>query len=264
MKIMQHPWTRYVSIGDSFAEGVGDDEPSLPNGVRGWSDRVAEELSKSVDDFAYANLAIRGRLLEQIRDEQAEAALALKPDLISVSAGGNNIIRPGAGPDAVAADLEDLVRTLSRDGATVVFFNGPDIGKTPVLRQIRGRVGIYNSNLNGVATRTDSVVVDLWNAKHLQEARMWAPDRLHFSPTGHHEIAILVLNALGVDHSLTHLEPEPLPHQSWRQARASDITWAREHLGPWVVRRLTGKSSGDTISPKRPDALPIRTDRSPS
>ena len=261
---MQHPWTRYVSIGDSFAEGVGDDEPNLPNGVRGWSDRVAEELSKSVDGFAYANLAIRGRLLEQIREEQAEAALALKPDLISVSAGGNNMLRPGAGPDAVAAELESLVQLLGRDGATVVFFNGPDIGKTPVLRQIRGRVGIYNSNLLGVATRNNAVVVDLWNAKHLQEPQMWAPDRLHFSPIGHHEISILVLDALGVEHSLTHLEPEPLPQRSWRQARASDITWAREHLGPWVVRRITGKSSGDTISPKRPNAEPMRTDQSPS
>lgn len=261
---MQHPWTRYVSIGDSFAEGVGDEEPSLPNGVRGWSDRVAEELSKSVDGFAYANLAIRGRLLEQIRVEQAEAALALKPDLISVSAGGNNMLRPGAGPDSVAADLESLVQMLGRDGATVLFFNGPDIGKTPVLRQIRGRVGIYNSNLAGIATRNEAVVVDLWNAKHLQEPHMWAPDRLHFSPVGHHEIAMLVLDSLGVDHSLAHLEPQPLPHKSWRSARADDITWARQHLGPWVVRRLTGKSSGDLLSPKRPDAVPIRTDQRPS
>lgn len=257
---MRHPWTRYVSIGDSFAEGVGDEEPSLPNGVRGWSDRVAEELAKSVDGFAYANLAIRGRLLEQIRDEQAEAALALQPDLISVSAGGNNILRPGASPDAVSGELESLVQLLARDGATVVFFNGPDIGKTPVMKQIRGRVGIYNSNLHGIAIRNDAIVVDLWNAKHLQLPQMWSPDRLHFSPMGHHEIALLVLEALGVEHTLEHMEPEPLPKQSWRAARASDITWAREHFAPWVVRRITGKSSGDSIRPKRPEATPLRTD----
>lgn len=257
---MHHPWTRYVSIGDSFAEGVGDDEPSLPNGVRGWSDRVAEELSKSVDGFAYANLAIRGRLLEQIDQEQAEAALALQPDLISVSAGGNNMLRPGSSPDAVAAKLELLVRKLGRDGATVLFFNGPDIGSTPVMKQIRGRVGIYNSNLQGIASRNDAVVVDLWNAGHLQLPQMWAPDRLHFSPAGHHEIALLVLDALGVQHDLTHLEPEPLPKRSWRKARVDDITWAREHLAPWVVRRITGRSSGDTLSPKRPEATTLRPD----
>lgn len=260
---MRHPWTRYVSIGDSFAEGVGDDEPTLPNGVRGWSDRVAEELAKSVDDFAYANLAIRGKVLEQIRDEQAEAALELKPDLITVSAGGNNILRPNASPDRVAAELEKLVQQLGRDGATVVFFNGPDIGMTPVMKQIRGRVGIYNSNLLGVATRNDAVVVDLWNAKHLQLPQMWASDRLHFSPIGHHEIARLVLDSLGVEHGLEHMEPEPLPKRSWRRARADDISWAREHFGPWVVRRITGRSSGDNMKPKRPTATPIRRDPEP-
>jgi lysophospholipase L1-like esterase len=30
-----HPWRRYVAIGDSFTEGVGDPEPDSPNGLRG-------------------------------------------------------------------------------------------------------------------------------------------------------------------------------------------------------------------------------------
>ena len=73
-----HPWRRYVAIGDSFTEGIGDPEPSAPGGHRGWADRVAEVLSSQVDDFAYANLAVRGRLIRQIVAEQVEPALALK------------------------------------------------------------------------------------------------------------------------------------------------------------------------------------------
>ncbi|WP_430593005.1 SGNH/GDSL hydrolase family protein [Humidisolicoccus flavus] len=256
---MQHPWTRYVAIGDSFTEGVGDPEPSLPNGWRGWPDRVAEELAKSSPGFAYANLAIRGRLLGQIMDEQIDAALEFEPDLVSISGGGNDLLRPGGDPDRVAEQFETAIERLSSRGATVVMFNGPDIDGTPVLRRIRGRVGIYNSNLNSLAHRHDAVVVDMWGAKELQAKPMWSNDRLHFSALGHHTIARLVLDALGVEHSLRPMKPEPLPAQSWTNARTDDIVWAREHLVPWVVRRIRGRSSGDTVSPRIPAPAPYPT-----
>ncbi|MCH1883184.1 SGNH/GDSL hydrolase family protein [Agrococcus sp. ARC_14] len=254
---MEHPYTRYVALGDSFTEGIGDEEPDLPNGVRGWADRVAEELAASRPDFQYANLAIRGRLLGQIEAEQLEPALALEPDLVTISAGGNDLIRPGGDPDALAARLDVIVGRLRAGGADVVLFNGPDVAMTPVLRSIRGKVGIYNSNLFGVAAKHGAIMADMWSARHLQQPQMWAPDRLHFSHYGHHAIAMLVLDALGVHHDLTAEEPEPLPARTWQQLRMQDLHWAREHLAPWVVRRLRGQSSGDTISPKRPEAGPV-------
>lgn len=248
----QHPWSRFVAIGDSFTEGIGDPEPLSPGGHRGWADRVAEVLSAGTDDFAYANLAIRGRLLQQISDEQVDAALELKPDLISVSAGGNDIIRPGTDPDDVAARFEAMIERLRRDGATVVMFNGPDIGMTPVLRRVRGKVAIYNENLRSVAQRHDAVVADMWSLRELSDPSMWAPDRLHFSPIGHNTIARMVLESLNVPNELDPFRPEPLPARSWRQARVDDVGWAREHLVPWVLRRIRHQSSGDNIEPKRP------------
>lgn len=241
-----------MAIGDSFTEGIGDPEPASPGGHRGWADRVAEVLSAGTDDFAYANLAIRGRLLDQIAEEQAEPALALKPDLISVSAGGNDIIRPGTDPDEISSRFEGLIHKLRRDGATVVMFNGPDIGMTPVLNRARGKVAIYNENLRAIAARHDAIVADMWALRELKDPRMWAPDRLHFSPTGHHTIARMVLGALAVENDLEPFKPEPLPTVSWRQARAEDIGWAREYLVPWVLRRVRHQSSGDSIDPKRP------------
>ncbi|MDN6332471.1 MAG: SGNH/GDSL hydrolase family protein, partial [Micrococcaceae bacterium] len=91
-----------VSLGDSFTEGIGDPDPQSPGGHRGWADRVAEQLSRQAEDFAYANLAIRGRLLDQIHEEQLEPALELRPDLITICAGGNDVLRPGGDPDALA------------------------------------------------------------------------------------------------------------------------------------------------------------------
>src|SRR5690606_18182916 len=248
----KHPWTRYVALGDSFTEGIGDPEPLRPGGNRGWADRVAEVLAAQAEDFSYANLAIRGRLLQQIIDEQVEPALALKPDLVSISAGGNDIIRPNTDPDEGAHRLEGAVSRLRSVGATVVLYNGPDIGMTPVMRRLRGKVAIYNENLRGIAHRHDAIVVDMWSMRELQDPRMWAPDRLHFSPVGHHTIARAVLDALNVEHELEPYAPEPLPERPWRQARADDMVWAREHFVPWVVRRIRGRSSGDSITPKRP------------
>jgi lysophospholipase L1-like esterase len=248
----QHPWTRYVAIGDSFTEGIGDPEDGSPGGHRGWADRVAEVLAEQTDDFAYANLAIRGRLLQQILDEQVEPALELKPDLISISAGGNDIIRPGTDPDDIAARFESGLARLTSDGATVVMFNGPDIGMTPVLGRVRGKVAIYNENLRFLAKKYDAVVADMWALRELADPQMWATDRLHFSPIGHHTIAKMVLEALNVENELEPLQPEPLPKRPWRQARTEDMVWAREHFVPWVLRRLRHQSSGDNVTPKRP------------
>ncbi|GHD77076.1 lysophospholipase L1-like esterase [Salinibacterium amurskyense] len=248
----EHPWSRYVAIGDSFTEGIGDPEPDSPGGNRGWADRVAEVLGSRKQDFAYANLAIRGRLLNQIASEQLEPALELKPDLISVSAGGNDIIRPGSDADEVAGRVDELVRQLRSDGATVVLFTGPDIGMTPVLNRMRGKVAIYNENIRAVAQRHDAIVADMWSLRELGDPRMWAPDRLHFSAVGHHTVARMVLDALNVENDLEPFQPEPLPPRRWRQARVEDIGWAREHLVPWVLRRVRHQSSGDNITAKRP------------
>jgi lysophospholipase L1-like esterase len=248
----EHPWSRYVAIGDSFTEGIGDPEPQSPGGHRGWADRVAEVLSSKTDDFAYANLAVRGRLLQQISDTQVDAALELKPDLISVSAGGNDIIRPGTDPDEVSRRFEDMIVRLRSNDATVVMFNGPDIGMTPVLNRVRGKVAIYNENLRAIAQRHDCIVADMWALRELPDPHMWASDRLHFSPTGHHTIARMVLDSLNVEHDLEPFKPEPLPPRNWRRARVDDIGWAREYFVPWVLRRVRHQSSGDQVLPKRP------------
>jgi lysophospholipase L1-like esterase len=252
----QHPWRRYVAIGDSFTEGIGDPEPSSPGGHRGWADRVAEVLAAGTEDFAYANLAIRGRLLQQIIDEQVEAALELRPDLISVSAGGNDLIRPGADPDDMAAKFERMVERLRSQGATVVIFTGSDTGWSPVFGRIRGKIAIYNENLRAIAARHDCVVADMWALTEVRDARMWDVDRLHFAPLGHHTIARMVLASLNVPNALQPLKPEPLPARSWRQARSEDFVWAREYFVPWVLRRIRHQSSGDGRSPKRPEANP--------
>ncbi|MEV7692102.1 SGNH/GDSL hydrolase family protein [Microbacterium sp. NPDC089189] len=252
-----HPWRRFVAIGDSFTEGIGDPSPDSPGGNRGWADRVAEVLSGGVDDFAYANLAVRGRLIGQIVAEQVEPALALSPDLISFCAGGNDVIRPGADPDEIAQLFEDAVIRLTSSGATLIVFTGIDTNFSPVFRSLRGKVAIYNENLRAIAERYDCIVADQWALKEIQDARFFADDRLHMNALGHHEVARMVLRALNVPNELAPMQPRALAHATWRSARTDDLVWARNYLVPWVLRRVRHQSSGDHVQAKRPAPSPI-------
>src|SRR4051812_28591282 len=79
IRVVEPPrYTRYVAFGDSASEGLEDPSPD-GRGYRGWADRLAERLAALEPDFAYANLAVRGRKVGRIRDEQLPAALALEP-----------------------------------------------------------------------------------------------------------------------------------------------------------------------------------------
>ncbi|WP_104166221.1 SGNH/GDSL hydrolase family protein [Cryobacterium sp. N22] len=257
MSKQQHPWSRYVALGDSFTEGIGDPEAASPGGNRGWADRVAEMLSLGSDDFAYGNLAVRGKLMNQILAEQVGPALALRPDLVTISAGGNDVLRPGSDPDAIATRFDDAVGLLGSEGATVVVFTGTDVRFSPVLRGLRGKVAIYNENIRAIAAAHGAIVADMWSLTEIQDPRMWAPDRLHLNPLGHHTVARMVLDALNVLNALEPQLPEPMPGVTWRQARTEDLAWAREYLVPWVLRRVRHQSSGDNILPKRPAADPV-------
>ncbi|MCF6421018.1 SGNH/GDSL hydrolase family protein [Amycolatopsis tucumanensis] len=250
-------YKRFVALGDSFTEGVGDEDPARPNGVRGWADRVAEQLAAADPGFRYANLAIRGRLLDQVLAEQLEPALALQPDLVSIYAGGNDLLRPKADIDALAARFENAVERLAKTGATVLLFTGVDGAEDPVFRKLRGRTAIYNEHTRVIAARHGAHVVDMWGMRQLRDRRLWSADRLHLNALGHTEVAIAVLDVLGRPHDLSPAALGPRELVDRRRQRAENLQWGREHVLPWIGRRLRGESSGDTLSAKRPVLLPL-------
>ncbi|MEU2975281.1 SGNH/GDSL hydrolase family protein, partial [Nocardiopsis alba] len=132
----------YVAIGDSLTEGMEDD--SGPGGeYRGFADRLAEHLGTLTPDFRYANLGVRGRRMRHIFGEQLEQTLEWKPDLVTVLAGGNDVLRPGNDLDELAEQFEQGVRRLRDAGIRVVILAGHDTGWIPVLRLYRGRIAVF-------------------------------------------------------------------------------------------------------------------------
>ncbi len=249
---------RFVALGDSFTEGVGDDDPTLPNGVRGWADRVAAVLAH--DDFSYANLAIRGRKLLPIVGEQIEPAIQMKPDLVSIYGGANDVLRPRVDIDGIVAALDIAIGKLVASGAQVVMFTAYDPGGLPVFGALRGRFAVYNELVREVAERHGTMLVDFWRLRDYRDDRLWHVDRMHMSAAGHQRMAIAVLDALDVKHDL---QPYVLAERSvlTPQARRSANTeWVKAYVAPWVKRRLTGTSSGDNMSPRWPVLAPVTSD----
>lgn len=250
------PFHRYVALGDSFTEGVGDHDESLPNGVRGWADRVAEVLAAD-GDLAYANLGIRGRMLLPILAEQVGPALAMKPDLVSIYAGANDVLRPRVDIDRLVQAYDVAICRLVDAGAHLVMFTAYDPGGSPVFGALRGRFAIYNELVRQVADKHGATLVDFWRMREYRDDRMWDVDRMHMSTAGHQQMAIAVLDALHIEHDLA---PSVLGQRTvltTRQRRAATRDWATSHAAPWVKRRITGTSSGDGLSPRWPTLAPL-------
>lgn len=243
---------RYVALGDSFTEGVGDPDPDRPNGLRGWADRVAEVLASATHDFGYANLAIRGRKLRGVLDEQLEPAVALRPDLITIYAGANDILRPKVDIDALAEKYDAALGRLASTGARLLVFTAFDPGGSAIFRPLRGRFALYNEFVRDSAQRHGASVVDYWKLREYRDWRYWDPDRMHMGPAGHQRMAIEVLDTLGIEHDLEPLPLVDLPAVTRSEQLREHAAWVRTSAAPWVHRRLTGRSSGDLVSPKHP------------
>jgi len=246
-----------VAIGDSFTEGLNDLDPG--GGFRGWADLAAGAMSAQRPGFRYANLAIRGKLLGQVVAEQVPRAVELAPDLVSLAAGGNDILR-GTDVDALAAMFESAVAKLQAAGCRVLIFTGFDPRMFPVIRLLRGRIAAYDMHLRGIADDYGCDLVDLWSLRALKDPRAWSQDRLHLSAEGHRQVALRTCEVLGIPVPAAARAPlaSGTPGRArWLAARRQDAHWAREYATPWVRRRLRGASSGDGLPPKRPDLLPL-------
>lgn len=245
----------YVALGDSFTEGLDDRPPGGRH--RGWADLVALELAARTPGFRYANLAVRGKLLAQVVDEQVPVAEALRPDLMSFAAGTNDLLRRSCDTTVVARTAYDAIERLGASGATLIVFTGLDLSRRLTLAgRVRERLVTLNAAALHAARDVDAVLVDLWPERAFDDPRLWSEDRLHLNTEGHRRIAAAVLAALGSGDSDWRLPLAAVAAPAWMAARHADLVWTRRHLAPWVHRRVTGRSSGDALAPKRPELLP--------
>lgn len=246
---------RYVAIGDSTTEGLEDPYPT--GGYRGWADRLAEHVARAQDgSLEYANLAIRGLRLSEIRSTQFDQALALEPDLMTVFGGVNDVIGLRCDFVALRADYAAMFAGARARGITVLTFTMPDpTAINPLGRRLRERMFALNDLIRSEAARRDVLVMDFQRYAVTEDPRLWFEDRLHGNPLGHERVAAALAWRLGLD-GTDDSWSLPIPADTVvrrpREQLATDLDWAVHYLAPWVGRGIRRIPYSRRITPKRP------------
>lgn len=251
-------YSRYVAIGDSQTEGLWD--VGSDGTLIGFADRLAARLDALYPGLVYANLAVRGRRIADVLDDQLPRALAMEPDLVTVCVGMNDATRPGRLFGKALADLDEVYARLADSGATVVTTTFPDIAAIlPVGRVLAPRVRQINAVITRAAERHDLRLVDLFHAESMRQPDTWSSDRVHGSTRGHELFAAAAAEALGL----------PGSNHDWAAASAaaaqpslqasiySQVLWTHNMLRPWVWRHMRGLSTGHGQRARRPVLEPV-------
>ncbi len=244
---------RYVAIGDSTVEGL--DDPDGRGGYRGWANRLGERIARDQGELRYANLAVRGRKTREVMDEQLGPALAMRPDLVAVVSGTNDILRPRFDAEEVAGDIEKMQRELIGAGAIVFSFTLPDLTPVmPLARPLRARIRAFARALVEAGERSGAIVIDFTAHPVASDPRLWSEDRLHANSLGHARIAEALAHALSLPGAgADWASPLPFrPPRGLARGLADELSWGRRYLMPWLWRHARGRSSGDGCLPKRP------------
>ncbi|MEU6645707.1 SGNH/GDSL hydrolase family protein [Saccharomonospora sp. NPDC046836] len=256
-------YQRFVALGDSCTEGIDDPYPGRQH-YRGWADLVATRFAQDEPEFRYANLGVRGRRLDQIVVEQIPMAIDLRPDIVALFGGGNDLMMTRSfSSEVVTRRVRAAARLLADTAPTVVLFTLSDVSsRMPVARRMRARIEALNDAIRDAASTFGAVLVDLWPDEAAQDLRYFGPDRLHLGELGHRRVAAHMLRTLDVPFDLSWLAPLPgepvdpglLAHAQWMWNAVLPSARTR------VMNVLTGRSAGDGFLPKRPDLLPVLSD----
>jgi lysophospholipase L1-like esterase len=211
--------------------GVGDLVPL--GGEPGWAAHVAEVLDASV----FVNLARLGARARTVPAEQLDRAVALRPHVALVSAGGNDVLRGDLDPAEVLASTRAAVQRLQDVGAEVVLLGVPAGGRVAVLpdrlrRVLEERVAVVNAALQGAADATGAALV----APPVGvEPMAWHVDRIHPGPAGHRRLAGAAADVLAL-RGFTRHRPVP-PVLLEPPGRVAELGWLVRNGVPWAAKR---------------------------
>ncbi|MEU9121496.1 SGNH/GDSL hydrolase family protein [Streptomyces sp. NPDC048506] len=232
---------RFVALGDSLTEGLGDPLPD--GGWRGWAALLAGALGERSGGVALVNLAFSGALAADVAERQLPAARALKPRYVSLVVGANDTLRAAFAIDRIAAALDLTHRALSADGAVVLTACLPDPGRMlglpgPLARPLARRMRAVNTVVHAVSARHGGVHLHLAEHPWTTERTSWSVDRLHPSERGHRLLARGFHAALA-DAGLPVGPPPGLTLDGRPPTRTGSALWMATKGTRWVADRCT-------------------------
>src|SRR5690606_4630918 len=181
--------------------------PAPDGALRGWADRLAYLLSAQ-GGLHYANLAVRSRRVRDVAGEQLDRARELRPDLVSILVGANDLVKRRVNVPSLLRELEGAVAALRADGADVLLVTPFLPARRVASVLLSARFAAFASGLSAIAARTGAIVLDTDLFPSLAGRENWGPDFVHLGSRGHRFLAYRAGVALGVPHAdaLSHLD----------------------------------------------------------
>lgn len=229
---------RFVVLGDSLSEGVGD----RVDGVwRGWAPLLADGLPGDGQETAFLNLAVSGALSGDVAARQAPRALAFRPHLASVVVGVNDTLRRTFDIGLLARHLDRVCADLDAVGAVLLTACLPDPGRTlglppPLARPLARRQRSVNAVVHALSTRYGAVHLHLADDTWTEDRTLWSADRLHPGERGHRAVAEgfhRLLAARGLAHGVPPAREPAQPPPT----RAEAALWLATAGTGWLLRR---------------------------
>ncbi|WEO98651.1 SGNH/GDSL hydrolase family protein [Streptomyces sp. FXJ1.172] len=230
---MRH--VRFVALGDSLTEGVGD---PVTTGRRGWAALLAPSLAEEVE---FTNLAVSGAQTRDVRERQIPAALELRPDIASVVIGVNDTLRHTFDIRAVAARLDEVYAALTRQGTVLLTACLPDPGAMlglpgALARPLARRQRAVNTVVHALSERYGAVHLHAAEGAWITDRSLWSADRLHPGERGHRQFAVRFHALLAETGRATGPPPSPEPEFP-APTRTASLLWLATAGTGWVVRR---------------------------
>jgi lysophospholipase L1-like esterase len=177
----------YVALGDSFTAGRESIEAER------WADRLAAGLRAVNPDLVYRNLAVDGASSAEVL-EQLPEAIALRPDLVTVICGANDVLltsRPDVeGYERRFSEILERLREAMGSDAAILTATAPESWHFMELRpRTKARLVRALSDLNAVtrtvAARHHVPCINVASHPGLTDRANFSADGLHPSSLGH-------------------------------------------------------------------------------
>ncbi|MDP7989410.1 SGNH/GDSL hydrolase family protein [Bacillus sp. MHSD_36] len=191
-------WKRFVAIGDSFTEGIGDEVEGIA--LKSWVDHFVQLCAF---DIEYANFAKRGLVTKEIRSQQLEKALTFNPDLVSLIAGANDVLKGRWNHQEYKDDMEYMIDTLIKTDADIIIGNLPDFTirlpfsseKKQVLKE---QLLEANEVIRSLSKEYKLHYVDFWNHHLVNDDTVWSKDLIHPNSKGYVKVAEVIYSSIPV------------------------------------------------------------------
>ncbi|MFD5815467.1 SGNH/GDSL hydrolase family protein [Streptomyces sp. NPDC127038] len=231
---------RFVALGDSLTEGVGD---RVGDRWRGWAELLAPGLAQADAPVSFTNLAVSGAQTWDVLERQTPAALALEPDIVSVVIGVNDTLRYTFDIRSVAERLDTVYSAFRARGTTVLTACLPDPGSmlglpAALARPLARRQHAVNAVVHALSERHGAMHLHAAEEEWLEDRSVWSSDRLHPGELGHRQLA-LRFHALLAREGLAGGATPSAEAEFPAPTRAASLLWLATAGTGWVARRCT-------------------------